>query len=195
MDGNDKTDSAQEINKNAPNEDKIKCIAEEKIRQNEKMNSEKSNMLKEDDKSRYNEEIGLDIDNMHSGEEKNKINDIIDGTQPEGFYSEINKIKYEEEKSCRTESMKSEIAKIQHEEMEAVKNLANKQENFADMDPEIRYQGSDSSRSPGREDIIDEDSSGSSDGEEDVDSGIAEEPLQVRRPFDCYDLANFFSYW
>lgn len=203
MDGNGKSDDVQEINKNTPNEDKIKCMEEEKIRQNDKMNSDEVKMQLEEDKNRDNENMCSTIDKMQPDGETNKISEIMlsefGETQQEEkekvrlsekFYSEVNQMKYEQEKTRRNESMKTENEKI-----EAAKNLANKQGDFADMDPEIRYNGSDSSRSPGREDIIDGDSSGSSDGEEDVDSGIAEEPPQVRRPFDCYDLANFFSYW
>ncbi|CAF4891814.1 unnamed protein product [Pieris macdunnoughi] len=31
--------------------------------------------------------------------------------------------------------------------------------------------------------------------EEDVDSGIADEPAPQRRDIDCMDLAEFFAYW
>lgn len=44
------------------------------------------------------------------------------------------------------------------------------------------------------EDDVSSSSSTSSSEGEDVDSGIAEDPT-LQRPFDCYDLANFFTYW
>ncbi|CAH4034385.1 unnamed protein product [Pieris brassicae] len=31
--------------------------------------------------------------------------------------------------------------------------------------------------------------------EEDVDSGIADEPVPQRQDIDCMDLAEFFAYW